>query len=69
MHKLIKWYFVTHGYIDGYSHLITYQQCANDNHTSTVFELFIKIIDHYGLPQKVRTDLGIEKHRGVEVHT
>ena len=59
-HKLIKWRFVTHGGIDGYSHLITYLQCANNNCASTVFELFTKAIDQYGLPQKVRTDLGGE---------
>ena len=59
-HKLIKWRFVTHGSIDGCSHLIPYLHCTDNNRASTVFAYFTKAVDEFGLPQKVRTDLGGE---------
>ena len=59
-HKLIKWRFVTHGSIDGCSHLVTYLHCADNNRASTVFAFFIKAVDEFGFPQKVRTGLGGE---------
>ena len=38
-HKLIRWRFVTHGGIDGYSRTITYLRCSNNNSAET--EVFI----------------------------
>ena len=35
-HKLIRWRFVVHGGIDGYSRMITYLKCANNNRAETV---------------------------------
>ena len=59
-HKLIKWSFVTHGSIDGYSHLVPYLHCADNDCASTVFAVFTKAVDEFGLPQKVHIDLSGE---------
>ena len=37
--KLIRWKFVTHGAIDGYSRTVTYLKCADNNHAATVLSL------------------------------
>ena len=72
-HKLIRWRFVTHAGIDGFSRIITYIKCSNNNRSETVQSAFCRATQLYGLPEKVRTDLGgenvqvwrymIEQHR------
>ena len=59
-HKLIRWRFITHGNIDGYSRLILYLQCCTNNRVSTVYELFLKAAQEYHLPSRVRCDQGLE---------
>lgn len=59
-HKLIKWRLVTHGGIDGFSRLITYLQCSNNNESETVTECFIKATYQFGTPSRVRSDHGTE---------
>ena len=59
-HKLIRWRFVTHGGIDGYSRTITYLRCSNNNTAETVKYSFCEALQSYGVPEKVRTDLGGE---------
>ena len=59
-HKLTRWRMVIHGGIDGFSRLITYIKCANNNLASTVLCEFLKGISIYGLPCSVRTDCGGE---------
>ena len=59
-HKLIRWRFITHGNIDGYSRLILYLQCCTNNRASTVYELFLKAAQKYHLPSRVRCDQGLE---------
>ena len=59
-HKLICWRFVIHGGIDGYSRMIVYLKCSTNNTAPTVYSLFHDAICQYGLPEKVRTDLGGE---------
>ena len=39
-HKLIRWRFVIHVGIDGFSRLIVYCQCSNNNGSQTVLTLF-----------------------------
>jgi hypothetical protein len=56
-HKLIKWRFVIHGGINGYSRTVL--TCSN-NRAITHLPLFVKAVQTYGLPEKVRSDLGGE---------
>ena len=59
-HKLIRWGIVTHAGIDGYSRTITYIHCSNNNRAETVKSAFFLATQDYGLPEKVRSDLGGE---------
>ena len=59
-HKLIRWRFVTHGGIDGYSRTITYLKCSTNNEASTVVAVFCDAVRKYGLPECVRSDRGGE---------
>ena len=74
-HKLIRWRFVTHGGIDGFSRLIVYLKCSTNNRASTVYSQFMSAIQRYGLPSRIRTDCGTEnlqvarhmlRHRGFD---
>ncbi|XP_016333241.1 uncharacterized protein LOC107681453 [Sinocyclocheilus anshuiensis] len=58
--RLIRWGFVIHGAIDGYSRLITYLNCNTDNCASTVLSQCIQATCFYGLPSRVRSDHGGE---------
>lgn len=59
-HKLIRWKFVIHGCVDGYSRLITFLKCSTNNRACTVLESFVTAIQNHGLPRRLRTDLGGE---------
>ena len=59
-HKLIHWRLVVHACIDGYSRLIIYLHCANNNLASTVLDLFKGGVGQYGLPSRTRSDHGLE---------
>ena len=61
-HKLVRWRFITHGGIDGFSRLIVYLKCSVNNKASTVYENFTNAISEYGLPSRVRSDYGMENY-------
>ena len=73
-HKLIWWRIVLHGGIDGYSRLITYLHASSNNKAATVFNLFKHAVSEFGIPSRVRSDIGREnidvakymlEHRGL----
>ncbi len=59
-HKLIKWRLITHRGIDGFSRVITYLKCSNNNKADTVTECFMNATQEYGVPSRVRSDHGTE---------
>ena len=59
-HKLIRWRFVSHGGIDGFSRTIVYLTCSDNNRSSTVFSLFVSTANQFHLPRRVRCDHGTE---------
>ena len=59
-HKMIRWRFVVHGGIDGYSRVPVYLKVATNNKADTVLDAFFEAIAHYGLPSRIRADCGGE---------
>ena len=59
-HKLIRWKFVVHGAIDGYSRVIVMLKCSTNNKAETVLHHFTQAGSSFGLPDKLRTDGGGE---------
>ena len=71
----MRWRFITHGGIDGYSRLIVYLKCSTNITSLTVYESFLAAVTKYGLPSRVRSDQGGEnmlvadhmiQHRGAD---
>ena len=59
-HKLIKWYIIIFGAIDGYSTLPVWLECINNNKATTVLSCFLKGVETYEIPSRVRSDKGKE---------
>ena len=59
-HKLIRWKLVIHGGIDGYSRLIVFLACSNNNRADTVVSHFTQACFNYFIPSRVRCDRGGE---------
>lgn len=56
----LRWRFIIHGGVDGYSRTIVYIQCSSNNRASTVLECFRTAVAEFGLPRRVRADRGGE---------
>ena len=59
-HKLIRWKLVIHGGIDGYSRMVVYLKCNNNNKSETVLFHFCKATEEFGILSRVRGDCGGE---------
>ncbi|XP_065829131.1 uncharacterized protein [Oscarella lobularis] len=57
-HKLIKWRFIVHAGIDGFSSVPVYLHCSTNNKAATVLRLFNEAVREFGLPARVRSDQG-----------
>ena len=49
-HKLIKWRFVIHAGVDGFSRTIVYIKCATNNRAVTAFSSFLEVVPVFGVP-------------------
>ena len=59
-HKLVRWRFVIHHGIDGFSRLVVFAGCSPNNRAETVHLLFRGALPKYGRPMRIRTDHGGE---------
>ena len=57
---LFSWLFVVHGCIDGCSRSVIYLRCCTNNTSETVLHLFKSVVSEWGLPSRVRGDMGVE---------
>lgn len=59
-HKLIRWKLIVHVCIDGFSRLLIYCKCCDNNRAETVLNLFTEGTQKYGIPSRARCDYGME---------
>lgn len=57
---LIRWGIVIHGFIDGYSRLITGLRASDNNRSETVLDVFLEAADKYRVPSRLQGDHGVE---------
>lgn len=57
---------VVHGAIDGYSRLVTFLHCSDNNKSMTVLRLFQEASNNFGLPSHIRIDKGVENFKVAE---
>ncbi|XP_066931344.1 uncharacterized protein [Clytia hemisphaerica] len=59
-HALVRWGYVVFGQIDGFSRLVSQLNLSTDNKASSALFTFIKSVQDFGVPSRVRLDKGKE---------
>ncbi|XP_063432010.1 uncharacterized protein LOC134714582 [Mytilus trossulus] len=59
-HKLVRWRFIILGGVDGFSRLIMFLHCCDNNTSATVLNSFLSGVANFGIPLRVRSDKGLE---------
>lgn len=59
-HSLIRWGFVVHGCIDGFSRKVMFLHCNTNNQADTVLHLFLEATSVHQWPSRIRVDRGVE---------
>ena len=59
-HKLIRWHLIIAGGIDGFSRMIMFLNCTDNNKAETLLDCFLSGVSKYGIPERVRSDKGLE---------
>lgn len=59
-HKLVRWGFVIHGGIDGFSRLVSFLAVATNNKAESMTKAFMTGCRDFGVPSRVRSDHGLE---------
>ncbi len=56
----MRWRLVTHAGIDGYSRMIVFMRCSDNNRATTMYEAFMDGVRRFSLPSRLRCDQGRE---------
>ena len=59
-HKLIRWHLIIAGGIDGFSRMVMFLKCVDNNKAETLLQCFLAGVENYGIPERVRSDKGME---------
>ena len=51
--EIIRYKLVIHAGIDGFSRLVTFIRCADNNRAKTVLENFVSATHQYGIPSPI----------------
>lgn len=59
-HKMIRWRFVIHAGVDGFSRSVVFIKCSTNNLATTVVSAFLEGVSAFGRPARIRSDHGGE---------
>ena len=59
-HKLVRWRFVVMGGVDGFSRMVMFLKCSDNNTSKTGLNCFLSGVANFGIPLRLRSDQGLE---------
>ena len=68
-HKLVRWNSIIVEGVDGFSRLPVMLKCIDTKNADTLLMCFLEAVNMYGLPNRVRTDQGLENVKIAEYMT